>query len=81
MTLGACRAHFELSDGNKVSEILLTFDGEDNETTGVIELKNSRIEELKSAAAEWYTLDGRRLSQKPTQKGLYIHNGRKEVLK
>ena len=81
MTLGACRAHFELSDGNKVSEILLNFDGEDNETTGVIELKNSRIEELKSAAAEWYTLDGRRLSQKPTQKGLYIHNGRKEVLK
>ncbi|MBP3259930.1 MAG: hypothetical protein J6M01_02400, partial [Prevotella sp.] len=81
MTLGACRAHFELSDGNKVSEILLNFDGEDNETTGVIELKNSRIEELKSTAAEWYTLDGRRLSGKPTQKGLYIHNGRKEVLK
>ena len=30
---------------------------------------------------DWYTMDGRRLSGKPSQKGLYIHNGRKEVLK
>ena len=29
----------------------------------------------------WYTLDGRRLSGKPSQKGLYIHNGRKLVIK
>ena len=78
MTLGACRAHFELSDGNKVSEILLNFDGE--ETTSLRE-KGIVNSEKFAAAAEWYTLDGRRLSQKPTQKGLYIHNGRKEVLK
>ena len=30
---------------------------------------------------DWYTLDGRKLSGKPSAKGLYIHNGRKEVLK
>ena len=29
----------------------------------------------------WYTIDGRRLTGRPAQKGLYIHNGRKEVLK
>ena len=29
----------------------------------------------------WYTLDGRKLDKKPTQKGLYIHNGRKVVVK
>ena len=29
----------------------------------------------------WYTLDGRKLNGKPTQKGLYIHNGRKVVIK
>ena len=28
----------------------------------------------------WYTLDGRRID-KPTQPGLYIHNGRKMVVK
>ena len=30
---------------------------------------------------DWYTLDGRRLSSKPAQKGLYIHDGRKVVVK
>lgn len=34
-----------------------------------------------AAAAEWYTLDGRRLDGKPTQKGLYIYGGRKVVIK
>ena len=29
----------------------------------------------------WYTIDGRRLSGKPTQKGLYIINGKKVVIK
>jgi Leucine-rich repeat (LRR) protein len=29
----------------------------------------------------WYTLDGKRLSGKPTQKGIYIHNGKKVVIK
>lgn len=29
----------------------------------------------------WYTLDGRRLSGKPTQRGIYINNGKKYVIK
>jgi hypothetical protein len=29
----------------------------------------------------WYTIDGRRLSGKPTKKGLYIVNGLKVVIK
>ena len=29
----------------------------------------------------WYTLDGRRLSEKPTQSGVYINGGRKVVIK
>ena len=29
----------------------------------------------------WYTLDGRHLNGKPTAKGLYIHNGKKVVVK
>ena len=29
----------------------------------------------------WYDLQGRRLSGKPWQKGLYIHNGRKESIR
>ena len=30
---------------------------------------------------DWYTLDGRRLSGKPSVKGVYINNGRKVVIK
>ena len=29
---------------------------------------------------EWYTIDGQKLSGKPTKKGVYIHNGRAVVL-
>ena len=31
--------------------------------------------------AHWFTLDGRRLNGKPTQKGIYVVNGRKVVVK
>jgi hypothetical protein len=28
---------------------------------------------------KWYDLNGRRLQQKPTQKGVYLNNGRKVI--
>ena len=31
--------------------------------------------------AAWYTPEGLRLQSKPTKKGLYIHNGKKEIIK
>ena len=34
-----------------------------------------------STTDHWYTLDGRRLSSQPSQKGIYIRNGRKVILK
>lgn len=33
------------------------------------------------ATGIWYTLDGRRLSGKPTAKGIYINNGQKVIIK
>jgi hypothetical protein len=30
---------------------------------------------------EWYNLDGRKLSGRPTEKGIFIHNGKKYVVK
>lgn len=30
---------------------------------------------------DWYTIDGRKLSGKPAKKGVYIHNGKKAVVK
>jgi hypothetical protein len=37
-------------------------------------------DDLKNDGA-WYTLDGRKLQQKPAKKGVYIVNGRKTVVK
>ena len=49
----------------------------DDETTGVQELKNSKIDGLQTGVC--YNLKGQRVSQ-PT-KGLYIVNGKKVIMK
>jgi len=74
-TIGAHKAYLTY-DGTFDSREFFAFD----EATGIVELKNSRIEELKSDDA-WYTLDGRLQGKKPTTKGLYIVNGKKVVIK
>jgi len=50
------------------------------ETTAIGTL-DTKTGELSFDSEVWYTLDGVRLSGKPTKKGLYINNGRKVVIK
>ena len=50
----------------------------EEETTSMADLPHTSN---KPAVDVWYTLDGRRLSGKPINKGLYIHNGRKVIVK
>jgi surface protein len=42
-------------------------------------LRLNKKEEINNY--EWFTLDGRKLDKQPTQKGVYIHNGAKVVIK
>ena len=50
--------------------------------TGIIETgANSSFSTIHSSLSGWYTLDGRRLSGKPTKKGIYINNSMKVVIK
>ncbi len=77
-TIGAFRAYFQLDKTTPVKAFVLNF-GEDNATSLNEEL-SMKGEELAPAEG-WYTLDGRKLRDRPTQRGLYIHNGRKQVLK
>ena len=96
-TVGSCRAVFRLHNGLTVGDLVpggakatrfvLNF-GSD-ETTGIVEVNAD--EDFKSASHEsgisnslqraWYDLQGRRLNGKPTAKGLYIHEGKKIVIK
>ena len=39
------------------------------------------VRSIKQQDDAWYTLDGRRLTEKPAAKGLYIHDGRKVVVR
>ena len=50
----------------------------DGDATGIADVR-SMMSELRGET--WYTLDGRKLQEKPTTKGVYIQNGRKVVVK
>ena len=56
------------------------YDGEGGETTSLSEELRVKSEEF-ATAADWYTLDGRRLVGKPTAKGIYVRNGHKFIVK
>ena len=73
--INACRAYFELN-GAQASEFVLNF-GDGSEE---LSISPAEIKEITDKAGAWYTIDGVRLSSKPTKKGLYIHNGRKVVI-
>lgn len=48
-------------------------------TTSLID--NGQLTMDNSAAAQWYSLDGRRLDKAPKTKGVYIRNGKKLVIR
>lgn len=50
------------------------------ETTGIGSL-NLRTGEILDGSDEWFSIDGRRLSSKPSKRGLYINKGKKVVIK
>ena len=79
-SIGACRAYFKIGDGTSAPRIdgfNISFDGDDS-TLGV----TTPLSDKRGAGDEaWYSLDGRRLQGKPAQKGVYINNGRKIVIK
>ena len=85
--INACRAYFhvDLSIGANVRACNLYFG--DDETTGIISIDNGQFLDEPSGKAErridnsWHDIQGRRLNGKPSTKGLYIHNGKKVVIK
>ena len=57
--------------------IPLTSIGGGDDTTAIMEI----IQPAANGTGDWYSLDGRKLSSKPTQKGVYFQNGKKIVIK
>lgn len=80
---GACRAYFQLngitmnpSVGGGVKAFVLDFgDG------GATSIQHIDGLQRDGQSPGWYTLDGRRMDGQPQQRGVYIKNGRKVVIK
>ena len=72
------RAHFEVPQSLAVKSYSISF-GKAGESTGI--LSTPAQPQTLPADGNYYTLDGRRLPAKPTAKGVYIHGGRKVVIK
>ena len=62
------------------TQMIVRLIGSNGETTSLNEEFRVMSEKLAPAAG-WYTLDGRELDKQPTSKGVYIHEGRKVVIK
>ena len=84
-TIGACRAFFELTDPSaQVKAFVLNF-GDDTETG----LTPNPSPVREGSASAWYDLSGRKLINTPSlgegrgglPRGIYIHNGKKVVIK
>ena len=84
-TMGSCRAVFRLHNGlavgnptagARVTSFVMNLG--DDETTGITTTNDANYTNKTDA---WYDLQGRRVSGKPTAKGIYINNGKKVVIK
>ena len=79
-TLRPQRCHFYVptstAGARAVNDFVLDF-GHD-ETTRIISTTDYTD---STDSAGWFTLDGRKLAAEPAQKGIYIHNGHKVVIK
>ena len=78
--IGAQRAYFKLGEDGASGARITSFsiDFGDDEATGIISTTNYTNDTNSDA---WFTLDGRKLSGKPSVKGVYVNNGRKVIIK
>ena len=89
MTINAFRAYFVLKNGitagdkaDNVRAFVLNFG---DESMGIADVNLTSTSQESGISIplqrEWYTLDGRRLSGKPSRAGVYINNGKQVIFK
>jgi hypothetical protein len=80
LTLNSFRAYFhvDLGETAEVRQFVMNF-GDEEITTGILSTTN--FTNFTNSDNAFYTLDGRKLSSRPTKKGVYVVNGRKMVVR
>ena len=69
-----------MANANDDSVKIYSYKWEPADPAGINSVDNSQSA-TGNEAGDWYTIDGRKLSGKPAQKGIYIVNGRKVAVK
>jgi hypothetical protein len=66
--------------GGQTPDITFEGDAEIDDATGIETVHSSEFI-VHSEAGAWFSIDGRRLSDKPSRAGVYIYNGKKHIIK
>lgn len=74
--IGSWRAYLDLSNTGTTSAKGFRFVIDNNVTNGITTIGQSGVED-----GAWYTLSGIKLNGEPTEKGIYVHNGKKVILR
>jgi hypothetical protein len=72
--IGNWRAYLDLGTVSNAKGFVLSLDDSTTTSISQIETAEDRIK------TPWYTLDGRVLGGMPSQRGIYIHNGKKIII-
>ena len=75
-TIAAHRCYVDLSGDNSNQARLIS----SGDATGIDSMVNGQGT-MDNLDGDWFSLDGRRLNGQPKRKGIYIHNGKKTVIK
>ena len=73
------RAYFQLKGAAAPNARAFRMNFGDEEVTGI--MTTNFTNDTNDMNGQWYTIDGRKFSGQPTQKGVYINNGKKIVIK
>ena len=77
--LAANKAYLIYDHGSSANDVnFFSIGGSGSEYTAIQKVENVK-EQTEDGA--WYTLQGVRLSDKPTLRGIYLHNGKKIMVK
>ena len=83
--INAFRAYFHVGTQAQEEPVAISafslYFGDDDGTTGIVDIEHGILNMEHSAGAAWYDLQGRKLSAQPTARGIYIHGGKKIVIK
>ena len=78
-TVNPMEAYLIYSPNKTVAAPLITVEDFGGQTTAISEVKAGEFQEVKTDG--WYTINGIKLQGAPTEKGIYINNGKKIVVK